>query len=214
MSKTTLRFLGTKRRQRRRVAAKPLLKKCNAVGLFLPKLTDSVAIGSAMDFVDLSHRGLTELPPLPDMMSLWCNGNRLLRLTLTRTLTQLRCDENQLTSLPPLPPGLRLLRCDKNLLTVLPELPASLRVLWCHQNRLTTLPAFPAVLVDLLCAGNGLIPMGSESPHQYEYRLREHESKVRMMGRVKQYKEELMMNRWHPSRVERLLIAGWDVEDM
>jgi ankyrin repeat protein len=27
-------------------------------------------------------------------------------------------------------------------------------------------------------------------------------------------KEELMINRWHPSRVERLLLAGYDIEDM
>jgi len=166
--------------------------------------------------VELSHRELTELPPLPEHITrLWCNGNRIQRLTqFPSALTQLRCDDNHLTSLPPLPPGLRILRCDKNRLTVLPELPASLRVLWCHENRLTTLPVFPAGLVDLFCAGNELIAMGKDSPHQYECRLREHESRLRMTGRVKQYKEELMMNRWHPSRVERLLHAGLDVEDM
>jgi len=28
------------------------------------------------------------------------------------------------------------------------------------------------------------------------------------------YKEEIMMKVWHPSRVERLLEMGYDVEDM
>jgi hypothetical protein len=28
------------------------------------------------------------------------------------------------------------------------------------------------------------------------------------------FKEELMMNRWSPARVEKLLLAGYDVEDM
>ena len=34
------------------------------------------------------------------------------------------------------------------------------------------------------------------------------------MEQCKNIKEDLMMNRWHPSRVERLLLAGYDVEDM
>ena len=39
-------------------------------------------------------------------------------------------------------------------------------------------------------------------------------SRGRVMARCNQIKEELMMNRWHPKRVERLLAAGYDVEEM
>ena len=168
-------------------------------------------------FVDLCHLGLTELPALPNnIKSLWCNGNRLTSLPpLPRQLTQLRCDGNQLTSLPLLPPGLRLLRCDANLIEGLPALPEPLRALWCHQNRLTTLPNLPPHLGDLLCDGNQIPPLlPQESPHSYERRLREHESKTRTIHRVAQFKEDLMINRWHPSRVEKLLNAGLDIEDM
>ena len=168
-------------------------------------------------FVNLCHLGLTELPPLPShITSLWCDGNQLTHLpSLPPGLTQLRCDQNQLSCLPLLPHRLHILRCDKNSLVSLPPLPESLRVLWCHQNCLTTLPVLPTQLTDLSCAENRLIPpLYKESPHHYEGRLREHESKMRIHSRVKQYKEELMMNRWHPSRVERLLNAGLDIEDM
>jgi hypothetical protein len=40
------------------------------------------------------------------------------------------------------------------------------------------------------------------------------QGKNRTIQQCKNIKEELMMNRWHPSRVERLLLAGYDVEDM
>jgi hypothetical protein len=40
------------------------------------------------------------------------------------------------------------------------------------------------------------------------------ESKERCMKRCAQYKEEIMMKVWHPSRVEKLLEMGYDIEDM
>lgn len=39
-------------------------------------------------------------------------------------------------------------------------------------------------------------------------------SKLRLQERCKQVKEEIMMRAWHPSRVEKLLLAGYDIEDM
>ena len=168
-------------------------------------------------YVDLCHLGLTSLPELPDHITcLWCNGNRLKELPeLPPRLFQLRCDHNELTRLPPLPSQLRTLRCDQNYITSLPDLPESLRSLWCDNNHLTSLPLLPTHLVDLWCEGNRLLPpLTRESPKEYEGRLREYESKMRIICRVKMYKEDLMMNRWHPSRVEKLLEAGYDIEDM
>ena len=34
------------------------------------------------------------------------------------------------------------------------------------------------------------------------------------MSQCRTFKEELMMNRWSPKRVEQLLLAGYDIEDM
>ena len=36
----------------------------------------------------------------------------------------------------------------------------------------------------------------------------------RTVTRCRSFKEELMMNRWHPSRVEKLLKMGYEIEDM
>jgi len=44
--------------------------------------------------------------------------------------------------------------------------------------------------------------------------LTHRESKRRCVDRCAKYKEEIMMKAWHPSRVERLLEMGYDVEDM
>jgi hypothetical protein len=40
------------------------------------------------------------------------------------------------------------------------------------------------------------------------------ESKERSLKRCKEYKEGIMMKVWHPSRVEKLLEMGYDIEDM
>jgi len=40
------------------------------------------------------------------------------------------------------------------------------------------------------------------------------ESKKRTKERCMKFKEELMMNRWHPTRVEKWILAGFDIEDM
>ena len=168
-------------------------------------------------YVDLCHLGLTSLPELSQNITcLWCNGNRLKELPdLPTRLFQLRCDHNELTKLPPLPSTLRMLRCDQNYLTSLPTLPDSLRTLWCDNNQLTTLPLLPVDLFDLWCDGNQLLQrFPKESIKQYESRMREDESKMRIICRLKKYKEDLMMNRWHPSRVEKLLENGFDIEDM
>jgi hypothetical protein len=42
----------------------------------------------------------------------------------------------------------------------------------------------------------------------------ERKARRRMVARCNTFKEDLMINRWHPARVERLLLAGYDVEDM
>ncbi|EBQ5732291.1 E3 ubiquitin-protein ligase SspH2, partial [Salmonella enterica] len=65
-------------------------------------------------------------------------------------------EDNQLTSLPPLPSGLEVLTVEDNQLTSLPPLPAGLVVLTVSGNQLTSLPPLPAGLQTLSVAGNQL----------------------------------------------------------
>ena len=59
-----------------------------------------------------------------------------------------------ITSLPDLPPNLKVLYCHHNNLTSLPPLPDGLEVLWCRDNQITSLPPLPATLIDLDCSDN------------------------------------------------------------
>ena len=44
--------------------------------------------------------------------------------------------------------------------------------------------------------------------------MRQEKVRRHTMSQCKIFKEELMMNRWSPKRVEQLLLAGYDIEDM
>lgn len=61
---------------------------------------------------------------------------------LPHTLKYLKCDSNQLYSLPKLP-NLITLICDGNNLTRLRKLPDTLKILYCGSNQLNTLPRLP-----------------------------------------------------------------------
>jgi hypothetical protein len=111
-----------------------------------------------------------------------------------------------LTSLPPLPPTLIRLNCLGNPLETLPELPSTLLELKCE------LPMFDDAIVligmqpDLVDHTNRLIRNATITWAQL--------SRDRCTTRCAIYKEEIMMKAWHPSRVERLIEMGYDMEDM
>lgn len=79
-------------------------------------------------------------------------------------LQELNCANNELTSLPALPPGLTKIYCAANQLTSLPILPSGLETLWCFGNKLTSLPALPLTLNDLDCSNNQLISLPVLTP--------------------------------------------------
>ena len=174
--------------------------------------------------LDLSWLGLTELPELPaGLTKLWCHNNLLTTLpeTLPAGLTQLYCFHNLLTRLPDtLPASLTTLYCSGNQLTTLPEtLPAGIRELHCDYNQLTTLPqTLPAVLTRFTCSNNNFPDIeDDESIPDYVARVNaiaEAASKERIVARCGLVFEELAKKVWHPSRVERLMLAGVDMEDM
>jgi len=108
----------------------------------------------------ISGKGIQSLAGLGDFTSLiWllCDDNQLVSLpALPPSLATIDCSSNELTSLPALPPNLGYLNCNQNQLTVLPALPNGLEGLFCGDNRLTSLPALPATLTRLHCYINQL----------------------------------------------------------
>ena len=104
-------------------------------------------------------------------------------------------------------------------LTELPELPEGLRSLYCQGNLLTRLPdTLPAGLRAFHCYGNNLPAMeDDESIPDYVARVNaiaEAASQERIIQRCAVFFEELAQKVWHPSRVERLMLAGVDMEEM
>jgi Leucine-rich repeat (LRR) protein len=71
-------------------------------------------------------------------------------------LETLNCNTNSLTSLPPLPTGLKHLYCASNALASLPTLPSGLITLHCEGGLFTSLPTLPNTLEDFNC-GDGKV---------------------------------------------------------
>ncbi|OHJ45392.1 E3 ubiquitin--protein ligase [Salmonella enterica subsp. enterica serovar Saintpaul] len=87
-------------------------------------------------------------------------------------ITTLVIPDNNLTSLPELPEGLRELEVSGNLqLTSLPSLPQGLQKLWAYNNRLTSLPKLTPGLGDLAVANNQLTSLPEMPPALRELRV-------------------------------------------
>jgi Leucine-rich repeat (LRR) protein len=112
--------------------------------LFAPTVysTDVYLYGLPDDIekIDLSNRNITSLPDLSRFYN----------------LHELFISCNLLTTLPPLPPNLKMLHCSNNTLTTLPILPLTLKVLYCSHNQLTSLPHLAENLEHLYCWRNQL----------------------------------------------------------
>jgi hypothetical protein len=135
---------------------------------------------------------------------------------------KLVCDNNNLTLLPEkLPESLELLNCAKNRLTRLPDvLPESIQIINCCSNHLSHFPdTLPARLSEIFHTDNYLLPdrESNESIREYIARVNaiaETQSKERITQRCAVFFEELAQKVWHPSRVEKLMLAGIDMEEM
>ncbi|PXQ19631.1 type III secretion system effector E3 ubiquitin transferase SspH1 [Salmonella enterica] len=87
-------------------------------------------------------------------------------------ITTLVIPDNNLTSLPELPEGLRELEVSGNLqLTSLPSLPQGLQKLWAYNNRLTSLPQMTPGLGDLAVSNNQLTSLPEMPPALRELRV-------------------------------------------
>jgi uncharacterized repeat protein (TIGR01451 family) len=104
-----------------------------------------------------SISNLTGIEHFINLTDLMCSDNQLNTLpALPPNLIQLGCQNNQLTSLPPLPATLKLLWCDDNQLTSLPTIPDSLLILFCYGNQLNSLSRVPAIMQDFLIGNNNI----------------------------------------------------------
>jgi hypothetical protein len=138
-------------------------------------------------------------------------------------LRMLNCPNNRLTSLPILPVSLECINCDSNHISLLPPLPESLISLSCKKNPFAEFPELPLDLLRLVYDTRidkksiEYIDLTSERVQRINKEIQEWmhlQSKERSVKRCKIYKEEIMMKVWHPSRIEKLLEMGYDIEDM
>lgn len=99
--------------------------------------------------------------------------------TLPNSIQYIRCTNNNLVSIPPLPENLISLECYSNQIDQLPELPNTLKFFDCRFNNLTSIPTLPDSLLILACDNNNIyslpeIPNGVKylyCPHNIIYEL-------------------------------------------
>ena len=112
---------------------------------------ESLTISNRVTELDLSNKGLTELPDLSKLINiseLNCSNNQLTSITsFPPNVIVINCSNNQLTSLPSFPPYQTArtfkINCSNNKLTSLPNLPFGISELNCSNNHLTSLPELP-----------------------------------------------------------------------
>jgi hypothetical protein len=149
---------------------------------------------------------------------------------LPLSLQVLICSENLLTFLPELPITLQNIECNRNKIYFLPSLPQGILSLNIKNNPLEILPEFPHHMIRLTYdlpnskqTGKRHVELYALTPERVQMINKDikaitidmnQESRERVLQRCKIYKEEIMMKVWHPSRVEKLLKMGYDIEDM
>jgi hypothetical protein len=92
-------------------------------------------------YLNISKNNLTELPDLPNVLSLNCDYNKLKMLSSLPLCETLDCNHNLLTELPDLPECLHLY-CSHNPITELPNLPNCYE-LTCSYTKISYLPDLP-----------------------------------------------------------------------
>jgi Leucine-rich repeat (LRR) protein len=112
--------------------------------------------------LECDNNQLTALPQLPQSLGrLICSNNQLAVLPLLpQSLSCLYCSHNQLTALPQLP-NLTWLICDDNQLTTIPPLTECTNLTWffCNDNEIRTIPSLASCgsLKWFYCNDNQLI---------------------------------------------------------
>jgi hypothetical protein len=189
------------------------------------RLTSLPELPSSLQEILCTGNKLTCLPSFPSsLITFICQFNKLTTLPpLPSSLDKISVDFNSLTALPKLPISLTHLSCDGNNLTSLPSLHHGLNKLHFFLNPLETLPELPSTLSSLSgrlphdkqdFRSNELTPEKVQELNQENEKWMDPYKKERCMKRCAQYKEEIMIKAWHPSRVEKLIEMGYDMEDI
>jgi Leucine-rich repeat (LRR) protein len=171
-----------------------------------------VTRGNTDYYLTISKMSLKKFPILPEGIK---------RLNL-------RC--NRISEIPSdLPSTLEWLVLDRNRITKIPDsLPEGLKMLYIHNNRIDEFPKkFPSTLIHCSMDKNPITigtVLEGYSDIRYDVYMKilkekmeeriEEESKKRQQTRTLLLFEEIVMNVWHPSRVEALLEAGIDLESL
>jgi hypothetical protein len=99
---------------------------------------------------------LVDTPFIPKLERLYCGDNKITHLPIYHTIIEMKCSNNCIVELPPLPPTLKVLECSSNLIKSLSNLPPGLAHLDCSSNQIETIDYFPKLLVNIKCMGNRL----------------------------------------------------------
>lgn len=103
---------------------------------------------------------ITEIKNLPpNLKVLFCNNNRIEKMSLPSTLRSLFCMDNHIEEIIDLPEKLHLLKCEGNRISRL-RLPSSLKMLVCDSNRIKEIPYLHEGLEQLSCCNNSLLDLG------------------------------------------------------
>jgi Leucine-rich repeat (LRR) protein len=189
--------------------------------------------------LNCSDNQLLRLPQLPQTIKiLYCHGNPLTEVPkwFPDSLTMLDISGCGITELPArLPKSLTKLKCNDNQLTRLPILPQELNSIDCNNNQLIELPSFPSKLLVINVVNNRLInfdftgvrtnmsirlgdnpglpkyrtPLTLKANIDYNIQLTHSTVWQRRMATMK---DELIANShricYSPARVERLIASG------
>lgn len=174
------------------------------------KLVTLPLLSPALEALVCGDNMLTSLPLRlpPTLLYLHCCNNRLSHLfsTFPEALTLLNCRNNRLREIPDntSAPNLYMIVCDANPLVFLPD-PGIAHVGFFQADCIEGFPGYR----DRIVGETGYLAY-----YQRVLEWQRETSRRRIQERTRAVKEELMMNRWSPTRVDAWMDAGGEVEDM
>ena len=169
--------------------------------------------------LNVSGLNITSLPELPSRLQyLNCHRTHLTSLPeLPSGLIILNCSNTRLTSLPKFPSELIHITCSHTPITSISELPFRIQSLDCSYTQLTILPELPSTLLELFSSNTPLILERKDFESIADYNRRwkawreEQESRARIQTKARLLKEEIVMEAWHPRKVEQWVDCGVDL---
>lgn len=166
-----------------------------------------------LETLNISDNCFSEIPPLPSsLQQLFADNNSITVIpqSLPESLKDLCLCYNYISNIPEsLPKNLEAICIEHNQLRGLPETwPESIYIVRANNNPLNSLPSRIPVSVRYFATDSDKIPPYFPKKIHHIIDILNRESQKRQIERVRLFKEELMQNRWHPTRVLQLLENG------